>query len=244
MSAAAYTAVDLAETEMDKAFCVNAVGAGAVAQTASLLGVPLIHMSTDYVFGGDQDRPYCESDLARPLSVYGASKRQGELEVEAGTSNHVILRIGWLYSPYGRNFVRTMIDLAGKTDQVNVVHDQRGGPTSALDVARVVAVIAHRLVDDKDDHLRGIFHLSPQGEASWAQLAEEVFRCYAIATGRIVSVKPIATRDFPAAACRPARSTMDMTKLQAALGICLPTWQAPLRDVVERIILQKVGELT
>ncbi|MCB5204653.1 dTDP-4-dehydrorhamnose reductase [Neorhizobium sp. T786] len=243
VSAAAYTAVDLAETEVDTAFSVNVDGAGAVAQAAAALDAPLIHMSTDYVFAGDQASPYRETDVTRPLSIYGLSKRKGEVRVEETTGNHVILRIGWLYSPFGRNFVRTMIDLAGHREQVNVVRDQRGGPTSAFDVAHVIATIAQRLVDSKDAGLRGIFHLAPQGDASWAELAEEVFRGYAMVTGKSVAVRPIATHEYPTAARRPARSTMDTTKLRTAFGICLPPWQASLPGVVERVIQEKVGEL-
>ena len=166
VNAAAYTAVDQAESEPDLAMRVNGEAAGEAARAAAALGVPVIQISTDYVFDGALDRPYREDDATGPISAYGASKLAGERAVAAASDNHAILRTAWVYSPFGKNFVKTMLRLAETSDEVGVVADQHGCPTSALDIADAVLAVARNLVArPQDETLRGIFHMSAAGEA-------------------------------------------------------------------------------
>src|SRR5271155_4940317 len=175
VNAAAYTAVDKAETDEAAAVRVNGEGAGHVAEAAARLGVPLLHLSTDYVFDGSLDRPYREDDPTAPVGAYGRSKLAGEKRVAERCENSVILRIAWVYSPFGANFARTMLRLNETRDEVRVVADQRGNPTSALDIADALITIAARMKDDASPALRGIFHMTGSGEATWADFAEAVF---------------------------------------------------------------------
>ena len=161
INAAAFTAVDLAEAQSERAFAINHLGAKAVAAAAASLKIPVVQLSTDYVFDGTLDRPYVESDPVNPINVYGRSKLAGELAVAAAQPDHVILRTAWVYSPFGKNFVRTMLSLAGKRSEVSVVADQFGAPTNALDIADGVFVVARRLLEQPAaSELRGIFHMT------------------------------------------------------------------------------------
>lgn len=236
VSAAAYTAVDKAESEPDQAFAVNAQGAGAVAEAAAALGVPVIHLSTDYVFAGDKDSPYLESDPTGPVSVYGASKLAGEQAVAAATANHAILRTAWVYSPFGANFLKTMLRLGESRDLLRVVADQRGTPTSALDIADAVISIARRLKDDPAPDLRGVFHLTGGGEGTWADFAEVIFARLKDKSGREVKVERITTADYPTPARRPANSRLSTIKLQSSYGIVLADWDVSTRSVVDRLL--------
>jgi dTDP-4-dehydrorhamnose reductase len=243
VSAAAYTAVDKAESEPDLAFAINAEGAGAVAAAASALGVPVIHLSTDYVFAGDKAEPYVETDPTGPASAYGRSKREGEFRVAAATANHAILRTAWVYSPFGANFLKTMLRLAETRDVLRVVADQQGQPTSALDIAQAVIAIARRLAGDADPALRGVFHMTASGQATWADFAEAIFAGLLARTGKAVSVERITTADYPTPARRPANSRLDSTRLRAAYGIVLPDWRASTKVVLSRLIAT-TGEKT
>ncbi|MDB5551447.1 MAG: rfbD [Rhizobium sp.] len=236
VSAAAYTAVDKAESEREAAFAVNATGAEAVAQAAAKLDTPVIHLSTDYVFDGSLDRPYREDDMVGPASVYGASKLEGERLVAAATPDHVIFRTAWVYSPFGNNFVKTMLRLGETRAELNVVADQVGCPTSALDIARAVITAAGRLATDPSLSLRGIFHLTGSGQASWADFAEHIF-ISAEAGGRApVKVNRITTADYPTPARRPANSRLSGDKLQQHHGIRLPDWRESADRVVGRLL--------
>jgi dTDP-4-dehydrorhamnose reductase len=239
VSAAAHTAVDKAECEPDEAFAVNAFGAAAVARAAASLGVPVIHLSTDYVFAGDKRAPYTETDPANPISIYGRSKLQGEQLVAGATPDHVILRTAWVYSPFGANFLKTMLRLSENCDEVAVVADQHGSPTSALDIAVALVSIAKRLVADPDPNLRGVFHLSASGEANWADFAEEIFRNLKKRNGRRVLVRRIGTADYPTPARRPANSRLDAGKLRDRFGIAVPDWRPSTAAVVYRLIEQQ-----
>jgi dTDP-4-dehydrorhamnose reductase len=236
VSAAAYTAVDKAEAERDAAFAINASGAGAVASAASALGVPVIHLSTDYVFDGQGTRSYREDDPTGPISVYGTSKLAGERLVSAATANHVILRTAWVYSAFGANFAKTMLRLGETRPEVGVVADQFGCPTSAHDIAAAIVDVARRLVSDGAPDLRGVFHLTGAGEASWADFAEHIF---ATATGLgrpPVAVRHITTADYPTPARRPANSRLSGAKLAETYGIQLPDWHASTEPVVRRLL--------
>ena len=236
VSAAAYTAVDKAESESELAHAVNGAGAGTVALAAKALGVPLIHISTDYVFDGKGDRPYRESDPTGPTGVYGASKLAGEEAVLAAyPEGSAVLRVAWVYSPFGGNFVKTMLRLAGDRDEISVVADQVGNPTSALDIADGVVKVATNLVADADPALRGIFHMTAGGEASWADFAEGIFAASAARGGPSAGVKRITTAQYPTPATRPANSRLDCGKIAAAHGVALPDWHGSLETVVARL---------
>ncbi|QHD69758.1 dTDP-4-dehydrorhamnose reductase [Sphingobium yanoikuyae] len=235
ISAAAYTAVDKAESERDLAFAVNGAGPGAVAQTAKALGVPLIHISTDYVFDGTLDRPYVESDPTGPTGVYGASKLAGEQAVLDGHDNSAILRVAWVYSPFGGNFVKTMLRLAGDRDELGVVGDQVGNPTSSLTIADGIIQVATNMVSDSSSELRGIFHMTASGEASWADFAQAIFAASAARGGPTAAVRPIGTADYPTPATRPANSRLDCGLIARVHGVTLPEWRTSLDDVMDRL---------
>ncbi|SCW76794.1 dTDP-4-dehydrorhamnose reductase [Rhizobium mongolense subsp. loessense] len=235
VSAAAYTAVDRAESEPDLAFAVNAAGAAAVAEAAARIGVPVIHISTDYVFSGDKPSAYTEEDVTGPISVYGQSKLAGERAVATANPNHVILRTAWVYSPFGANFLKTMLRLSETRDRLSVVADQTGCPTSALDIADAILAIASRLVTDPAPSLRGTFHLTGSGEASWADFAEEIFTELQKFGGKSIRVERIATADYPTPAKRPANSRLNGDKLASVYAIRLPDWKQSMRIVMQVI---------
>ncbi|WP_186415238.1 dTDP-4-dehydrorhamnose reductase [Pannonibacter sp. P2PFMT1] len=236
VSAAAYTAVDKAETDRDSCWRINAGGAGLIAAAARNLGVPVIHLSTDYVFDGTKETAWVESDPVGPLNVYGASKLAGEFAVSAANPDHVILRVAWIVSPFGNNFVKTMLRLGSTRDAINVVADQYGGPTSALDIADgILSVAANLLRSPEDTALRGTFHMVPEGTASWAELASAVFLEAEPFLGKRVQVNPIAALDYPVPAARPANSTMDGTKLFNVHGVQLPDWHSSISHIVKTI---------
>jgi dTDP-4-dehydrorhamnose reductase len=236
INAAAYTAVDKAESEEDMAVRVNGEGAGHVAEAAAKIGVPLMHLSTDYVFDGGLERPYHEDDQTRPTGAYGRSKLAGEKLVAERCADSIILRTAWVYSPFGANFVRTMLRLNETREEVGVVADQRGNPTSALDIADALLAIVKRVRDDPSPALRGVFHITGSGEATWADVAERIFE-NAHARGRpLTRVKRITTADYPTPARRPANSRLDNGKLRRAYGLALPEWRESLAVCCARLI--------
>ena len=236
VSAAAYTQVDKAESEPELAFAVNERGAAAVARAASRLGVPLIHLSTDYVFDGTKAEPYVEEDPPRPMGAYGASKFAGEKAVLAEHGDCAVLRTAWVYSPFGANFVKTMLRLAETRDVVSVVADQRGNPTSALDIADAVLSVGENLSARRGPELRGIFHMTAPGEATWAELAQAVFEASAGAGGSAARVNRISSADYPTAAKRPANSRLNCSRLEREYGVRLPDWRKSLQGVVDRVV--------
>lgn len=240
VSAAAYTAVDRAETEREMAFAANERGAEAVAMAAAELDVPLIHISTDYVFDGSKPTPYVEDDPPSPTSVYGASKLAGEQAVLAAHPNTAVLRTAWVYSPFGANFVKTMLGLAADRNEVAVVCDQLGNPTSALDIADAILRIASNLAASDDSRTRGVFHMTARGQASWADFAEAIFAASAGAGGPTARVRPISTAEYPTPAKRPANSRLNCDKLKQAHGVELPEWQMALPAVVRRLVTGSV----
>ena len=238
VNAAAYTAVDRAESEPAAAHAVNADGAGAVAQAAKALGVPLIHISTDYVYDGSLARPYIETDALQPLGVYGASKLAGEQAVTAAGADHAILRTAWVYSPFGANFVRTMLRLAESRAEISVVADQIGSPTSALDLADAALRVAGNLVQAPGDkNLRGVFHFAGAGEASWADFASEIFVISARLGGARARVIPITTAQYPTPARRPANSRLDTYRIRAVHGVTPLDWRVALEACLRRLIV-------
>ena len=237
VSAAAYTAVDQAEAEPEVAEAVNGEGARAVAEAAASLGVPVVHLSTDYVFDGQSVRPYRESDPVAPLGAYGRSKLSGELAVGQANPNSAILRTAWVYSPFGKNFVATMLRLASSRDEVAVVADQQGSPTSALDIADGVIAVGRNLVErPADAGLRGVFHMTGAGDTTWADLASFVFEHSRRLGGPSARVRRISTEEYPTAARRPLNSRLDSSKLARVHGISLPSWQSSVPPCVSRIL--------
>lgn len=237
INAAAYTAVDQAESEAERAMAINGAGAGAVAEAAARLGVPLVHVSTDYVFDGALDRPYREDDPTAPLGAYGRSKRRGEELAMAATDNLAILRTAWVYSPFGKNFVRTMLRLAESRDEVSVVADQIGTPTNALSLAdAALAVIRNLAARPGEAALRGVFHCVDGGEATWADFATAVFEFSGAVGGPRARVNPIPSSAYPTPARRPANSRLATQKLRETHGVHPPPWREALAPCVERLV--------
>jgi dTDP-4-dehydrorhamnose reductase len=239
VNAAAYTAVDKAESEADLAMAVNGAGAGAVAAAARTLRIPVVQISTDYVFDGTSPLPYREIDAVNPLSAYGRSKLAGEHAVAAANPDHAILRTAWIYAAEGKNFLRTMLRLAETNGQVRVVADQHGAPGYAPDLADAVLAVCRNLLEQPQiKDLRGVFHMAGSGEATWADFAEAIFAGAAARGGPSAAVARITTADYPTPARRPANSRLDCGKLNAAHGIVLPHWRDSLGLCLDRIFMK------
>jgi dTDP-4-dehydrorhamnose reductase len=215
VNSAAYTAVDKAESEPEQAYLVNAAAPGFLAAEAKALGALLIHYSTDYVFDGAKQGPYVETDVPRPVSVYGDSKLAGEQAVQAVGGRHVILRTSWVYAARGKNFLLTMLKLGMEKPQLRVVDDQRGAPTWARSIAEATATIIR-----DGDPPSGLYHFTAAGQTTWCGFAREILRLAEIAT----PVKGITTAEYPTPAKRPANSVLDTQKLRQAFGIRIAPW--------------------
>lgn len=231
INCAAYTAVDKAEEERDLAFLVNGEAPGWLADS----GIPLVHVSTDYVFDGSKPGYYSEDDPRAPLGVYGASKLEGERAVQAGQSRSVILRTAWVISAHRHNFLKTMLRLGATRPMLRIVDDQRGCPTSAQDIAAALHVIALRLIDDPQAPL-GIHHFVNAGEASWCELAREIFALSGAAGGPSPAIEGIATTDYPTPARRPANSRLSTSKITVNYGIHPRDWRAGVRDIIDELV--------
>ena len=228
VNAAAWTAVDLAESEEAAAMAVNRDGARAVAEAAADLGVPIVHVSTDYVFDGTLDRAYIEADTPRPQGAYGRSKLAGEDAVRTANPHHAILRTAWVWdhtpeSEGGRNFRNTMLRLAETRDVLRVVADQHGTPTHAADIARAIVAVCERLVADPS--LAGTYHMVSEGETTWAGFAEAIFVTSRANGGPSAEVEPIATAEYPTPAPRPANSRLDTARFRKTFAHALPHWR-------------------
>jgi len=237
---AAYTAVDAAEGDRETAFRVNRDGPAALATACAERGIPLIHLSTDYVFDGTGTRPYRPDDPVAPLGVYGASKEAGERAIRAAHADHVILRTAWVYAAAGKNFVNTMLRLGAERDELRVVADQHGTPTPAGDIAD--ALVAILVARHGGAAIRGTFHYTAEGETTWHGFAEAVFERAARHWGRRPVLHAIATADYPTPAARPAYSVLDNAALDAALAGAVPrrSWRAALDAVLDA----RLGPLT
>ncbi|WP_426029381.1 dTDP-4-dehydrorhamnose reductase [Caulobacter sp. DWP3-1-3b2] len=226
INAAAYTAVDKAEIEPEVAYALNRDAPAAMARACAARDLPFVHFSTDYVFAGDLDRPYVETDPTGPTGAYGASKLAGEEAVAAAGGTAIILRTSWVYSAQGANFVKTMLRLAADRDELGVVGDQLGRPTWARDCAEAALLAVDALTVDRS--LTGVYHLSGAGDASWADLAKAVFEISAVRGGPSAHVRAIATEAYPTPAKRPANSRLDCGKILAALSWCCRPWRESL----------------
>ena len=244
LNAAAYTAVDRAESEPEAARAANATAPAVMAEEAKRSGALLIHFSTDYVFDGDKPTPYVEDDAPNPLSVYGATKLAGEEAIRASGCDHLILRTSWVYGARGRNFLLTMLRLAGERSELRVVDDQRGAPTSSRQLARAVrdlllAGAGDRAIESADlDRLRaasGTYHATAAGETTWFAFAQAIFagrgrtRGHGFNAPRLLA---IPTREYPTPARRPTNSVLSNAKLNAALGVRVPSWQSGLEETL------------
>ena len=241
VNAAAYTDVDGAESDPETAFQINASGAGNLADCSANTGAALIHISTDYVFDGNRSTPWKESDPIAPLGVYGRSKAEGEKQVRAALDDHIILRTAWMYGLHGRNFVKTMLRLAGQPKPVRVVSDQFGSPTCAEDLAAAIFdIIGYQRRRDRDTDRRwGTYHYCNRGVVSWFAFAEAIFRIARQVTGSVaVEVEAISTDQYPTAARRPAYSVLDCTRIEKTFGIVPPGWQESLKRTVKRLLAQ------
>ncbi|WP_213980506.1 dTDP-4-dehydrorhamnose reductase [Sphingomonas sp. dw_22] len=234
VSAAAYTAVDKAESEPDLAMAINGEAPGVLARAGAKIGAPILYLSTDYVFDGSLDRPWREDDPVGPISAYGATKLAGEQAVQASGAPHAILRLAWVYSPFGNNFVKTMLRLAETRDALNVVEDQRGCPSSALDIATAILKIADAWA--RDGASSGVYHFAGTGETDWAGFARAIFAESARHGGPTAQVTGIPSSDYPTPARRPANSRLDCTRFAETFGYRAPAWQDSLAVVVERLL--------
>jgi len=231
VNAVAYTAVDKAESEKALAECVNAITVGRLADACRRRNVPLIHVSTDYVYDGTKSTPYVESDATNPLSVYGKTKLAGEALIRDGLKEHVILRTSWVYSAHGSNFLKTMLRLGAERQELRIIDDQWGAPTSATDLARAIVKIVHNLAVSEDHRRFGTFHFANAGVTTWRGFAEEIFR-QASSAGVSARVVPIGSADYPLPARRPANSRLDTTKIGMVYGVAPALWQASLASVM------------
>lgn len=228
INAAAYTAVDLAESEVARAFSINRDAAAALADVAWQMNIPFIHISTDYVFDGTKPDAYEESDVPAPLNVYGASKLAGEAAVLAAHPLATVIRTSWVYSPYGNNFVLTMLRLCEAQPIVRVVQDQCGNPTSALDLASAILQLSGRLLTHDRRAMAGIFHLAGQGETTWHGFAQTIFDLLAHRGIRVPQLEAITSDQYQTVARRPRNSRLDSSKAERVLGIRLPLWPCSL----------------
>lgn len=235
ISGGAYTAVDKAESDLVTAWAVNALAPATLAQACAAADIPLVHVSTDYVFDGAKEARWLPDDPVGPLGVYGASKLGGELAVGTGCPRHAIVRTSWVVSAHGNNFVKTMLRVGAQRDTLTVVDDQHGAPTSARDLAAAVTTIAQRMAEDRTAPT-GIFHFSNAGETTWCGFARAIFAGAAVRGGPSPQVAPIATVDYPTPARRPANSLLDHAAIRDAYGIEPRDWQVALDDILDELI--------
>lgn len=236
VNAAAYTAVDSAETDEENAELLNATGAAYLASVAADYDTPILHLSTDYVFDGTKPTPYVETDAVAPLGVYGRSKLLGERMVAEANPQHVILRTAWVYSIFGNNFLKTMLRVAGTRDELGVVFDQIGNPTSAHDIAAGLIEIANQYRKSDRGLSSGTYHMTALGDSSWAEFAEEIFAASAEFQGPTATVKRITSEEWPTPVVRPANSRLDCSKLKRDFGVALPEWRQSMRQCVKRLL--------
>lgn len=226
VNCAAYTAVDKAESDNLKAAAINSGAVGNLGQAAAKYGVRVIHISTDYVFSGENFRPYEENDEPYPQSIYGRTKLEGEGLLTSFCNDTMIIRTAWLYSEFGNNFVKTMLRLAGERDEISVVSDQVGSPTYAGDLAKAI----HSVIKS-DRWVPGIYHFTNEGVASWYDFTKAIFEI----TGKNTRVKPIRTSEYPTPAKRPLYSVLSKNKIKANYGIEIPYWRDSLKECIEKL---------
>lgn len=238
VNVAAFTNVDLAEDMQEQAMLVNGEGARLVSEACFIYHLPIIHISTDYVFDGENIFSYNENDITAPIGAYGRSKLLGEDKVIAANPRHIILRTSWVYSEFGKNFLKTMLNLAqsGK-EELRVVEDQFGNPTYAMDLADAIIEIAQNITSEPDEKkLYGIFHLAGTGATNWANFAAKIFEASQELDGPFAKVVPIPTSEYPTKAVRPKNSRLDCAKIANIHGIIMPDWETSTKTAVNRYL--------
>ncbi|WP_395060453.1 dTDP-4-dehydrorhamnose reductase [Flavobacterium sp.] len=229
INAAAYTAVDKAESEIEKAEAINIVGPKNLAIACKKNNAKLIHISTDFVFEGSSNKPYLETDATNPLGIYGKTKLDGEQAVMDNTNEYFIIRTSWVYSQFGNNFMKTMLHLASERESLSIVSDQIGSPTNAVDLAKAIMQIVCHTERSRSANIQyGIYNFSNEGIASWYDFAKEIFKVNNIS----IDVNPITTEAFPTPAKRPKYSLLDKTKIKSTFGIKIKTWQESLLQTI------------
>lgn len=236
INAAAYTAVDRAEEESELAFGVNCDGPGYLATACAEVGIPLLHLSTNYVFDGEKTSPYLETDAAAPVNTYGASKLGGEERVRERLERHLIVRTSWVFSPHGNNFVKTILRLGRERDTLTIVADQHGCPTAARDIAVAIAKLVLRISETRFDSW-GTYHYCGAPPTNWFEFAQEIFRYTGVREEiRVCELRPIPSSMYPTPAARPAYTVLDCTRIRRVFGLDRPPWKARLGETVDRII--------
>ncbi len=239
---AGYTDVDGAESEPELAFALNSVGARLLAEAAARRHVPIVHISTCYVFDGHKPAAYAETDAAEPSTAYGKSRLAGELAVQEANPKHVILRTGWIFSPFGRCFVSNILQRAQLGLPLKVVNDQYGNPTYAPHLVEATLAVARQVTAQPEEEKPwGVYHAAGTGAASWFDVAQDVLAASAGA-GLSVSLEPIVSADYPARTLRPQNSRLDCSKLERTFGVKLPAWQTGVHDCVERLLAPHAHE--
>jgi dTDP-4-dehydrorhamnose reductase len=243
VNAAAYTSVDRAEREPELVNLANVAGAAVLATVCTSTGVPLVHLSCEYVFNGGKRTPYVEGDRVAPLGVYGKSKADGEAKIRELAQRYVILRTSWIYGPHGQNFLRNVLKLAAERDELRMVGDQIGCPTATIDIAEAVLAIARKLATEAK--VSGIYHFAGSGATSRFGFAQEIVQRQAIFTGRTPKVTEIKMAEYPVAAKRPLNCELDSSRFRATFGYAAAPWQHRVAEVVAALLaptmVKKVG---
>jgi dTDP-4-dehydrorhamnose reductase len=234
VNCAAYTAVDRAEHDTELANRINIDGAEIVASACASANIPLVHLSTDYVFDGEKKGAYLESDTPAPINAYGRSKLAGENGVRAMLRDHVILRTSWVYSAHGSNFVKTILRLAGERDELRIVNDQYGCPTAAIDVAEAILAASEKL--SARENIAGIYHFASPGRTNWCEFAREIVAQQAPITGRTPKVLPIATSEYLVAAKRPLNSELSSERFAATFGYRAKPWRERVHETIAALL--------
>jgi dTDP-4-dehydrorhamnose reductase len=227
INAAAYTAVDKAESEPEKAHLINVIGAKNIAQVCKKNNAILLHISTDFVFDGEKTSPYNEEDITNPIGVYGKTKLEGEQIIQSILKEYFVVRTSWLYSQFGNNFMKTMLRLASERDSLSIVNDQIGTPTNAVDLARVLINIIQTHNNQSTTDRFGIYHFSNEGECSWYDFAKKIFEIHKIE----INLNPIPTSGFPTPAKRPKYSVLDKSKIKKVFGVEIMNWEESLKTI-------------
>ena len=237
INAAAYTRVDQAESEPDMAFAVNRTGPANIAKVCKNSKIPLIHISTDYVFDGSDPIPYTEEHPVSPIGIYGKSKWEGEKIIRETISSHIIIRVSWVFGRHGNNFVKTMLGLGKTNNTIKIVDDQLGCPTPAHNIAAVIWKIVELIFDSKEQSLWGTYHYCGEGETTWYGFAKEIFTmAEPVLPYQSPEIIPVTTAEYPTLAKRPANSVLSCEKIKTRMGIRIKPWRSELYKVLERII--------
>ena len=231
--------MDQAESEPDIARLVNAAGPGAIAAACGKIGATLVSISTDYIFDGTKAGPYLEEDPVNPIGAYGRSKAEGEALIRAAWAEHLILRTSWVFSPFGTNFVKTMLRLGSERPQLRIVADQRGCPTGARDLAGAVIGACTAVKSAKAGF--GTYHVANSGATTWYDMTRAIFDTLAARGKQVPEIVPITTAEYPTKAARPANSVLDCGRMQSTFGIALPPWQEALEECVDELLKQRHG---